>query len=149
MRQVRMSCASMQRRDLLRTAVARATIYIPARRPPYDDNALLRPPQSHYIKSCLPPHSIPCAMRMPNHTSSLVNLVASAEDYSKLIGTLDGLKVIERFFTLPLDYGNPEGPKIRVFARNLFSIDKAKTPEEQAALPYCTCTASVSIVCQC
>ncbi|KAI5900467.1 alpha/beta-hydrolase [Schizophyllum commune H4-8] len=57
------------------------------------------------------------------------------EDAESYIIT-DGLKVIERFFTLPLDYGNPEGLKIRVFARNLFSIDQAKTPEEQAALPY-------------
>jgi pimeloyl-ACP methyl ester carboxylesterase len=46
------------------------------------------------------------------------------------------IKVIERFFDLPLDYAQPEGQKIRVFARNLIPKDKAKTPEDEANLPY-------------
>ncbi|KAL1746303.1 Alpha/Beta hydrolase protein [Schizophyllum fasciatum] len=48
----------------------------------------------------------------------------------------DGLKVIERYFNVPLNYANPEGPKIRVFARNMLTIDSGKTLENQAALPY-------------
>ncbi|KZP02171.1 hypothetical protein FIBSPDRAFT_114218 [Athelia psychrophila] len=47
-----------------------------------------------------------------------------------------GIKVIERFFDLPLDYAKPDGRKIRVFARNLVPTEKAKTPEEEAKLPY-------------
>ncbi|KAJ6499243.1 alpha/beta-hydrolase [Mycena sanguinolenta] len=48
----------------------------------------------------------------------------------------DGIKVIERFFNLPLDYANPTGEKIRVFARHLIPKNKAKTEEEEAKLPY-------------
>ncbi|KAJ6589968.1 alpha/beta-hydrolase [Mycena vulgaris] len=48
----------------------------------------------------------------------------------------DGIKVIERFFDLPLDYANPSGEKIRVFARNLIPKSKAKTVEEEQKLPY-------------
>ncbi|KAJ7901895.1 alpha/beta-hydrolase [Mycena olivaceomarginata] len=48
----------------------------------------------------------------------------------------EGVKVIERFFDLPLDYANPQGEKIRVFARNLIPKSKAKTEEEEAKLPY-------------
>ncbi|KAF8589754.1 alpha/beta-hydrolase [Ramaria rubella] len=48
----------------------------------------------------------------------------------------DGLKVIERFFHLPLDYSKPEGEKIRVFARNLIPKDKAKKDEDEEKLPY-------------
>ncbi|KAJ3504026.1 hypothetical protein NLJ89_g8156 [Agrocybe chaxingu] len=50
--------------------------------------------------------------------------------------TKDGLKVIERFFTVPLDYSKPEGEKIRVFARSVIPKAKAKTAEEEAKLPY-------------
>ncbi|PPR06871.1 hypothetical protein CVT26_003995 [Gymnopilus dilepis] len=49
----------------------------------------------------------------------------------------DGLKVIERFFTVPLDYADPEGQKIRVFARHIIPRDKAEKPEDEAKLPYC------------
>ena len=49
---------------------------------------------------------------------------------------LDGLKVIERFFNVPLDHAKPEGEKIRIFARHIIPKDKAKTPEEEAKLPY-------------
>ncbi|KAF7980810.1 hypothetical protein HWV62_36420 [Athelia sp. TMB] len=49
-----------------------------------------------------------------------------------------GIKVIERFFELPLDYAKADGKKIRVFARNLIPIDKAKTPGKEAKLPYRT-----------
>ncbi|KAF7362341.1 Alpha/beta-hydrolase [Mycena venus] len=50
--------------------------------------------------------------------------------------TKDGVKVIERFFNVPLDYANPEGEKIRVFARHLIPKNKAKTVEEENKLPY-------------
>lgn len=45
--------------------------------------------------------------------------------------------MIERFFILPLDYSKPTGPTVRVFARNLIPLDKAKTKEEEEKLPYC------------
>ncbi|KZT18642.1 alpha/beta-hydrolase [Neolentinus lepideus HHB14362 ss-1] len=48
----------------------------------------------------------------------------------------EGLKVVERFFELPLDYAQPDGKKIQVFARNMIPKAKAKTPEEEAKLPY-------------
>ncbi|PBK73997.1 alpha/beta-hydrolase [Armillaria solidipes] len=57
---------------------------------------------------------------------------ASLETYS----IKEGIKVIERFFDLPLDYSNPEGKKIRVFARNLIPKSKAKTAKEEEELPY-------------
>ncbi|KAJ7099498.1 alpha/beta-hydrolase [Mycena belliarum] len=50
--------------------------------------------------------------------------------------TKDDIKVVERFFDLPLDYANPSGEKIRLFARNLIPKNKAKTAEEEATLPY-------------
>ncbi|KAF8918203.1 alpha/beta-hydrolase [Mucidula mucida] len=46
-----------------------------------------------------------------------------------------GIKVVERFFDLPLDYSKPEGETIRVFARSMIPKDKAKTPEEEDKLP--------------
>jgi hypothetical protein len=52
---------------------------------------------------------------------------------------LDGLKVIERFFTVPLDHAKPEGDKIRIFARHIIPKDKAKTPEDEAKLPFREC----------
>jgi len=48
----------------------------------------------------------------------------------------DGIKVVERFFNLPLDYANPSGDKIRVFVRHLIPKSKAKTQEEEEKLPY-------------
>ncbi|PBK86960.1 alpha/beta-hydrolase [Armillaria gallica] len=57
---------------------------------------------------------------------------ASLETYS----IKEGIKVIERFFDLPLDYSNPQGEKIRVFARNLIPKSKAKTAKEEEELPY-------------
>ncbi|KAJ7245289.1 alpha/beta-hydrolase [Mycena rebaudengoi] len=47
------------------------------------------------------------------------------------------VKVVERFFNLPLDYSNPSGQKLRVFARHLIPTSKVKTLEEQEKLPYC------------
>ncbi|TEB38049.1 alpha/beta-hydrolase [Coprinellus micaceus] len=48
----------------------------------------------------------------------------------------DGLKVVEHFFDLPLDWSNPGGSKkIKVFARQCIPTDKARTPEDQAKLP--------------
>jgi len=46
------------------------------------------------------------------------------------------IKVVERFFDLPLDYSDPSGEKIRVFARNLIPKNKAKTEKEENDLPY-------------
>ena len=48
----------------------------------------------------------------------------------------DGIKVIERFFTVPLDYSTPDEQKIKIFARNLVPLKKAATPEAEAKLPY-------------
>ncbi|KAJ7593824.1 alpha/beta-hydrolase [Mycena floridula] len=48
----------------------------------------------------------------------------------------ENIKVIERWFDLPLDYSNPSGEKIRVFARNMIPKDKVKTEEQESALPY-------------
>ncbi|KAF5355453.1 hypothetical protein D9758_006293 [Tetrapyrgos nigripes] len=48
----------------------------------------------------------------------------------------EDIKVIERFFDLPLDHANPSGEKIRVFARNLIPRKKAKTQKEEEELPY-------------
>ena len=49
---------------------------------------------------------------------------------------IDGLKIFERFFTLPLDYSNANGEKIRVFARHIIPKSKAKTLEDEAKLPF-------------
>ncbi|KAF7315974.1 Proline iminopeptidase [Mycena indigotica] len=51
--------------------------------------------------------------------------------------TIDGgsVKVIERFFELPLDYANPDGPKLRIFARNLVPTKKSQN-DEQTQLPF-------------
>lgn len=49
---------------------------------------------------------------------------------------LDGFKVVERFFTLPLDYSNENGEKIRVFARHIIPTSKAKSLEDEANLPF-------------
>jgi pimeloyl-ACP methyl ester carboxylesterase len=46
------------------------------------------------------------------------------------------IKVVERFFNVPLNYNEPQGPTIRVFVRHLIPADKAKTEEEQSKLPY-------------
>jgi len=47
--------------------------------------------------------------------------------------------VIERFFRVPLDYSDPSGEKITVFARQTIPINKAKTSEEQEKLPISAC----------
>lgn len=47
----------------------------------------------------------------------------------------EGLRVIERFFRVPLDYSNPSGEKIMVFTRQTIPISKARTSEEQEKLP--------------
>ncbi|KAL5524073.1 hypothetical protein ACEPAG_8246 [Sanghuangporus baumii] len=48
----------------------------------------------------------------------------------------DGIKVIERFFDVPLDYSKPDGDKIRVFARNMIPLKKLKSAEKECDLPY-------------
>jgi len=60
-------------------------------------------------------------------------------EFTRSTSLLDGLKVTERFFNVPLDYANPEGDKIRIFARHIVPKDKAKTPEEEAKLPFREC----------
>ncbi|KAF8161478.1 alpha/beta-hydrolase [Crassisporium funariophilum] len=63
-------------------------------------------------------------------------LDVSLADHDTTVITPDGLKVVERFFNLPLDYSKPDGEKIRVFARHIIPKSKAKTPEEEAKLPF-------------
>ncbi|KAJ7647772.1 hypothetical protein FB45DRAFT_1019984 [Roridomyces roridus] len=58
-------------------------------------------------------------------------------DCAHLDDTYDySIKVIERFFTVPLDYADPEGEKIRIFARNLIPKSKAKTLQDEDKLPF-------------
>ena len=52
------------------------------------------------------------------------------------MNALDGIKVIERFFDVPLDYAYPESNKIRVFARNMIPLKKLKSKEKECDLPY-------------
>ncbi|KAJ6589969.1 alpha/beta-hydrolase [Mycena vulgaris] len=47
----------------------------------------------------------------------------------------DGLKVMERFFNVPLDYANPS-EKIRIFAQTRIPKSKARTVEDEEKLPY-------------
>ncbi len=54
-----------------------------------------------------------------------------------MITPTEGVKVIERFFQVPLDYSNPTGEKIVVFARHMIPLSKAKTKEDEAKLPFC------------
>lgn len=54
----------------------------------------------------------------------------------ELMSILDGIKVVERFFTVPLDYDEPSGDKIRVFARSLIPLSKANQDEKEKDLPY-------------
>jgi len=58
---------------------------------------------------------------------------------SSLGSLTEGLRVIERFFRVPLDYSDPSGEKITVFARQTIPINKAKTSEEQEKLPISAC----------
>ncbi|KAF7312839.1 Proline iminopeptidase [Mycena kentingensis (nom. inval.)] len=46
------------------------------------------------------------------------------------------IQVVEHFFTVPLDYSEPEGKKLRIFARHLVPLQKARTAEEQSKLPF-------------
>ncbi|KAK7057658.1 Alpha/beta-hydrolase, partial [Favolaschia claudopus] len=68
-------------------------------------------------------------------TRTLTSMAEKTQDPESYT-TKDGVKVIERFFSVPLDYGNPTGEKIRVFARHLIPKSKAKTVEEEEGLPY-------------
>jgi len=52
----------------------------------------------------------------------------------------EGLRVIERFFRVPLDYSDLSGEKITVFTRQTIPINRAKTIEEQEKLPISACT---------
>ncbi|KAF8508294.1 alpha/beta-hydrolase [Gautieria morchelliformis] len=77
-------------------------------------------------------HSVEQLNRVPISTMMIALNSPKSETYTNT----DGLKVIERFFDLPLDYSKPEGEKIRVFARNLIPADKVKDNEDEAELPY-------------
>ncbi|KAG2141327.1 alpha/beta-hydrolase [Suillus clintonianus] len=49
------------------------------------------------------------------------------------------IKVIDRFFSVPLDYAKPDGQLIRIFVRNLIPLGEAKGSSTDAAesdLPY-------------
>lgn len=49
------------------------------------------------------------------------------------------IKVIDRFFSVPVDYAKPDGPHIRIFVRNLIPLDDAKgsgTDAAESDLPY-------------
>jgi len=48
----------------------------------------------------------------------------------------EGLKIVEHFFDLPLDYNCPEGRKIKIFARECIPLEKAKSLEEETKLPF-------------
>ncbi|KAJ7032784.1 alpha/beta-hydrolase [Mycena alexandri] len=67
---------------------------------------------------------------------STMTQVKTASETLESYLTKDGVKVVERFFDLPLDYANPTGEKIRVFARHLIPKNKAKTVEEEEKLPF-------------
>ncbi|KAH9485732.1 Proline iminopeptidase aneH [Psilocybe cubensis] len=49
----------------------------------------------------------------------------------------EGLKIIERFFSVPLDYSKPKGERITIFARNVIPKSKAPKQEDEAKLPFC------------
>lgn len=69
-----------------------------------------------------------CALNLyPAYIRALISI---------LTNWIDDLRVTERFFTVPLDYGNTDGAKIRVFARHVVPKAKAKTPEDEAKLPF-------------
>ncbi|KAF9221403.1 alpha/beta-hydrolase [Gyrodon lividus] len=51
--------------------------------------------------------------------------------------TLKGsIKVIDRFFEVPLDFSKPEGEHIRIFVRNLVSLDEVNGGKSEGDLPY-------------
>jgi hypothetical protein len=62
------------------------------------------------------------------------------EDVHELINRISGsIKVIDRFFSVPVDYAKPDGPHIRIFARNLVPLGESREPSTDAAesdLPY-------------
>ncbi|KAF9268486.1 alpha/beta-hydrolase [Marasmius fiardii PR-910] len=59
-----------------------------------------------------------------------------AQQEPEIYYTKEGVKVVERFFEVPLDHSTPSGEKIRVFARNLIPRSKSKTKEDGDKLPY-------------
>jgi pimeloyl-ACP methyl ester carboxylesterase len=49
------------------------------------------------------------------------------------------IKVIDRFFSVPVDYAKPDGPHIQIFVRNLIPLDEVKgsgTDAAESDLPY-------------
>ncbi|KAG1746723.1 alpha/beta-hydrolase [Suillus paluster] len=46
------------------------------------------------------------------------------------------IKVIDRFFSVPLDYAKPDGQLIRIFVRNLIPVGEAKGSSVESDLPY-------------
>ncbi|TFK74655.1 alpha/beta-hydrolase [Pluteus cervinus] len=63
-------------------------------------------------------------------------MATSVESNLETYTIKNGIKVIERFFVVPLDYSSPEGPQIQIFARHMIPTEKAKTPEDEAKLPF-------------
>ncbi|KAF7297951.1 Alpha beta-hydrolase [Mycena chlorophos] len=84
----------------------------------------------------------PLTLRISGHErrlgfrSQALSTMAQANGDLETYVNKEGIKVIERFFDLPLDYSNPTGEKIRVFARNLIPRSKAKTLADEEKLPY-------------
>lgn len=46
------------------------------------------------------------------------------------------IKVIDRFFSVPVDYAKPDGPHIRIFVRNLIPLGESGTDAAESDLPY-------------
>ncbi|KAJ7655701.1 alpha/beta-hydrolase [Mycena polygramma] len=79
--------------------------------------------------------SYPCSRR-PLSTMTQIPAESVTSEILESYVTKDGVKVVERFFKVPLDYADPAGEKIRVFARHLIPRNKAKTAEDEEKLPY-------------
>ncbi|KAJ6631499.1 alpha/beta-hydrolase [Mycena sp. CBHHK59/15] len=95
-------------------------------------SAIIRRPGHLPIKTISHPPSHP----RRSMTTAMTQMKPSSSEVLESYMNKDGIKVVERFFDLPLDYANPSGEKIRVFARNLIPKSKAKTLEDEDKLPY-------------
>lgn len=61
------------------------------------------------------------------------NLVEVYELTNRIPGSI---KVIDRFFSVPVDYAKPDGPHIRIFVRNLIPLGESGTDAAESDLPY-------------
>ncbi|KAF8963568.1 alpha/beta-hydrolase [Flammula alnicola] len=66
---------------------------------------------------------------MSTTASTQLQRVFKDPDYNETYSIKDDLQVIEHFFAVPLDYANPNGEKIRIFARQMIPKAKPNTPE--------------------